>query len=71
MIKKAGIDDVHVYLVAAIGNPVNEPRAREIRANSKLKKKELQKAGRQGAQKALKQMPNLWKKLLAGKHRVC
>ncbi|MHC4470691.1 MAG: methionine adenosyltransferase [Planctomycetota bacterium] len=69
--RREGIDDVHVYLVSAIGSPVNEPRALEIRARSSLGKKDLRAAGRKVAKKALKEMPLLWQKLLAGKHRVC
>jgi len=69
--KKDGIEDVHVYLVSAIGAPVNEPRALEIRARTKLKKAALEEMGRKVAGQVLKEMPNLWKKLLNGKHRVC
>ena len=46
--KKDGIEDVHVYLVSAIGAPVNEPRALEIRARTKLKKNEPGGDGPQG-----------------------
>jgi S-adenosylmethionine synthetase len=69
--KKDGIDDVHVYLVSQIGAPVNEPRALEIVAKSKLAKKDLQAAGQQIAGRVLKGMPTLWEKLLDGRHQVC
>ncbi len=69
--RKDGIDDVHVYLVSQIGAPVNEPRAMEIVAKSKLARKELQAMGQQIAGRVLKGMPTLWKKLLDGRHQVC
>lgn len=69
--KKEGVGDVHVYLVSQIGAPVNEPRALEIVAKSKLPKKELQAMGQQIAARVLKGMPTLWRKLLDGRHQVC
>ncbi len=69
--KKDGIDDVHVYLVSQIGAPVNEPRALEIVARTKLARKDLLIAGEQVAGRVLKAMPRLWEKLLDGRHQVC
>jgi S-adenosylmethionine synthetase len=69
--RKDGIDHVNVYLVSAIGAPVNEPRALEVRAKTKMKKSELEALGRQVAGRVLKSMPKLWKRLLTGKYQVC
>jgi S-adenosylmethionine synthetase len=69
--KKDGIDDVHVYLVSQIGAPVNEPRALEIVARTKLAKADLSKLGQDVAVKVLKTLPRLWEKLLDGRHQVC
>jgi len=69
--KKDGIDHVNVYLVSAIGAPVNEPRALEVRAKTKMSKSELEVIGRQIAGRVLNSMPLLWKRLLSGKHQVC
>jgi len=57
--------------VSAIGAPVNEPRALEIRAKTKMKKAELEAVGREVAGRVLAGMPRLWKRLLNGKHQVC
>jgi S-adenosylmethionine synthetase len=69
--KHEGIEHVNIYLVSAIGAPVNEPRALEIRAKTKMKLGELQEIGQDAAAKVLKSMPMLWKRLLNGKHSVC
>ena len=69
--EEGGVEDVHVYLVSKIGAPVNEPRALEIVAKSKLPKKDLQAMGQQIAGRVLKGMPKLWEKLLDGRHQVC
>jgi len=70
LVKKEEIDHVNVYLVSAIGAPVNEPRALEIRAKTKMKKAELEAIGQDVVGRVLKSMPNLWRRLLTGKHQV-
>lgn len=59
-----------VYLVSAIGSPINEPRALEVRAQSELSAKQLGEVGRKVAGQVLASLPTMWKKLLEGKHRV-
>ena len=69
--KKEGVEAVHVYLVSQIGSPVNEPRALEMRVISKLPNAELEAMGSKVAARVLREMPELWRKLMDGKHKVC
>ncbi len=69
--KHEGIEGVDVFLVSAIGAPVNKPRALEIRVESTLRRKEIEAAARRVADRVLREMPNLWKKVLDGRHSVC